>query len=66
MSQDKTIVCPNCRGKGHVLVGASLLGGPVIWVCALFEGNDADGISRGVCQRCRGKGFVCSPMRRAG
>lgn len=60
MTEKQTTVatCPNCRGKGHVLVGASLLGGPIIWFAAMFERNDPRGISRETCPRCDGEGFV--------
>lgn len=51
------VVCPNCQGRGHILVGASMLS-PLSWFLAPFERNDPDGLTRGECPRCDGEGYV--------
>lgn len=56
-------VCPNCKGKGHVIDGvATFLFGvclPVLGLgLALAERNDSGGVTRTRCNRCGGHGFV--------
>jgi ribosomal protein S27AE len=55
---DPMQLCPNCAGKGHVMSGLVGPGGPFVWVFALFERHDPDGLTRDVCGRCGGSGFV--------
>jgi hypothetical protein len=54
-------LCPNCKGKGHVMCGAvafvsclTVMMIPLIF----FEKNDPNGITRISCGRCDGKGYV--------
>lgn len=56
--------CQTCGGKGHVMVGASVFGGPFLWVAMLFERNDPDGLTRDRCERCKGRGYVRFPAER--
>lgn len=56
---EKTFICPNCKGKGHVLDGAGTIAGmPIVWVMALFERNDPNGLTREECGTCDGEGFI--------
>jgi DnaJ-class molecular chaperone len=59
-------LCPNCKGKGHVLAGVVGPGGPFVWLFALFERNDPDGLTRDVCRQCDGRGYIssCDRQRR--
>jgi len=56
MSKEKRIICPSCKGKGHVFDAASIFGFTII--VALFERNDANGLTRNVCGQCKGSGFI--------
>ena len=57
------MICPNCKGKGHVLDG----GGAFICCLSvvlipfiLFERNNKTGftLTRKVCGQCNGTGFI--------
>lgn len=57
----KTIICPNCKGKGHVMDGGgallaclSIFGLPLL----LFDKNDKNGHTRCECEKCNGSGFI--------
>lgn len=56
---DSRLLCRNCKGKGHVFWGASMLT-PFAWFLAPFETNDPDGLTRRECPKCRGNGFICT------
>tara|TARA_B100000614_G_scaffold262489_2_gene296306 strand:- start:45372 stop:45572 length:201 start_codon:yes stop_codon:yes gene_type:complete len=56
-SVGERVMCPNCKGKGHV-IDSMVLFVPIFWFFIPFELNSPDGISREDCSRCNGKGFV--------
>jgi DnaJ-class molecular chaperone len=62
MKEFVNVRCPTCKGKGHVLSGAIALF-PPLWIVALFERNDEDGVSREMCGRCEGDGYISIPKK---
>ena len=55
------VICPNCKGKGHVLDGCGAIVATLsIWLlpCIVFDRNDPDGLTREECSRCGGDGFI--------
>ncbi len=50
------IICPNCKGKGHVLSGDSVLLTVFAVVLIPLEKNDPDGLTREECSVCDGTG----------
>jgi DnaJ-class molecular chaperone len=55
------MICPNCKGKGHVLDGeiALIMGMTIFYLPLLFfERNDKRGTSRKICSHCDGKGVI--------
>lgn len=49
-------ICRNCEGKGHVLLGWTLIS-PLHIVLAPFERSDPAGLTRGKCTVCGGTGY---------
>ncbi len=62
LREDKKMrmICPDCRGKGHVMDGAAiaLFFFPVSLLLAACEGHDRRGITRQKCPKCKGAGFI--------
>ncbi len=59
-----TIVCPKCKGKGHVLDKVAALGLTIFGsVLAFLERNDKQGVTRERCGYCDGAGFIVVSMK---
>lgn len=53
------IICPVCKGKGHILDMAVMIFVPVIsWLVAAIEHDDEESSTRKKCGRCDGNGFI--------
>lgn len=53
------IVCPTCKGKGHVVDVSVMIFVPVIsWLIGYIERNDKDSTTRESCKTCKGKGAL--------
>lgn len=52
--KQEKVTCPNCKGKGHIYSGGFNI---FLWLVALFEFNNPEGITRDRCDTCKGKGF---------
>lgn len=53
----ENIICPSCKGKGHVLNAVMLLN-VVALVLSPFERSNPDGMTREECSQCDGRGCV--------
>ena len=52
------VICPSCKGKGHVFDPCSLLVFGFGWLDAIFGRNNPNAMSREECWQCKGKGFL--------
>jgi len=56
------IICPVCKGKGHIVNVAVMVFVPVIsWLIASIERDDPGSSTRKKCETCNGKGFLNTP-----
>ena len=53
----KEIICPSCKGKGHVLDAIMLMNVMAIPL-SVFETNNSDGFTRKECSQCDGDGWI--------
>jgi hypothetical protein len=58
ISRPRAALCPVCNGKGHTFDYGCIGGGPFIWIVAIFERGDPQGITRRLCERCLGTGHI--------
>lgn len=60
---DDIILCPSCKGKGHVFFAISLLVLGIGFLLGPFERNNPNGITREECRQCRGAGYIKSKAK---
>ncbi|MDP3710675.1 MAG: hypothetical protein Q8R29_03055 [bacterium] len=55
---NKLVLCPSCKGKGHVYEAMTLLIPFWGWILAPFERNNPNGVTRMRCEQCGGTGYI--------
>ena len=61
MENKSWILCPSCKGKGHVFDPTILWVAGIGWLDAIFGRNNPDSLSREECGQCGGRGFIKLP-----
>jgi hypothetical protein len=58
--KSRKVICPNCKGKGHVMDGAAAMVAclSVVLIPLIFCDSNKNGLTREVCSKCDGEGII--------